>query len=409
METFRSVEDTGNRRSACNRCRHHKLRCERDLESSQCRRCLKANTECVIGAALKSGRPLQLYGAQQYHQHIPRDDSPSVDVVTNHQQALPEFPTPPATNLDKGFEPDFVLQDTMLDIQFLRSPSGFTGVDPLWTDHFEQTTALTSLIPPFVEASMKSKSPRNPFTTTLNKHGEHMKRIGELQTEILIDLETVRGCTTACNCSSVQMDQSSDQRYNFLIGRMLDHATALIEILECFEPVSQSSRSCTEDGGFRNLHVSRERLSCDAPTMFSLVSCYVCLVRIFRTIFSCIHDSMSFLLGSPQPPCQLFPGMNLGGFKLETRVDLQIQILVQVSEDVLSRVEARFGISANEKENEASIFDQRKVSQVLRMMLDEEASEKPPLNDNRGDCAPLVEILASIKRAIQINTVRSKD
>src|SRR4051794_9470488 len=114
MHAFRPFDDTGNRRSACDRCRSHKLRCERFGETSQCRRCLKASAECVTGAALKSGRPAQLY-LQNQQKTNEQGDRPPENMYFSIQQMLPAFPTPPPTTLDGIPENQTLLQDTMVD------------------------------------------------------------------------------------------------------------------------------------------------------------------------------------------------------------------------------------------------------------------------------------------------------
>jgi hypothetical protein len=116
---------------------------------------------------------------------------------------------------------------------------------------------------------------------------------------------------------------------------------------------------------------------------------------------------MPFLLASKQPVPQLFPGMNLGGFKLEARLGLQIQILVQVSEDMLAKIEAKFGIAEDTAIANGSIFEYGKAAKMLRMMLEEEASEQPQLDERRDDCESLGNILASLKRIIQMEGVNN--
>jgi hypothetical protein len=189
---------------------------------------------------------------------------------------------------------------------------------------------------------------------------------------------------------------------------MLDNSTILLDILNCFQPASQGSIHIS--GGDRsNPTQLDDKPCCSVPMMFSLVSCYVCLVRIYRTIFSSIYDSLPFLLGSPGAKFQLFPGMDLGGFRLATRIDLQIQILLQVSEDMLARIEAKFGIADTKSSGGDSIFDPEKIAKALGPMLEEEANEQPLLQKQRGNCAPLKQILAGIKQAIDLKSDESRE
>ena len=46
-----------NRRSACDRCREHKLRCPRNSGNGPCERCVRARATCVTGKSAPMGRP----------------------------------------------------------------------------------------------------------------------------------------------------------------------------------------------------------------------------------------------------------------------------------------------------------------------------------------------------------------
>lgn len=409
MQAFRSFDDTGNRRSACDRCRSHKLRCERFAKGGQCRRCSKANTECVTSAALKSGRPAHLYAPSEQRPseqvYYPSEDT---YMQPGAQQALPTFPTPPPTTREELLDNQALLQDSMIDMHLFRSPSAFHTFDTTWTDIFELGPSSNNESQP-MSRHVAEQQANTPDSLPLDKNVELMRRLGELQTKILIDLEAVKSSGTADKCPhSTSPGSESHQTYNYLIGNMLDNSTALLDILDCFQPVTKTSIQLSNENGCGTTNRD-DRARCNAPMMFTLVSCYVCLVRIYRTVFSCIYDSIPFLFGSPVAKFQLFPGMNLGGFRLEPRLDLQIQILVQVSEDMLARIEARFGISNTKSSCGDSIFDPVKISNALQSMLEEEANEQPPLQEQRGECAPLRQILAGIKHAIDIRSDDIRD
>ena len=352
----------------------------------------------MTSAALKSGRPAHLYPSneqslsEQVFLH-------SETLQLGAQQALPTFPTPPATTREEILDYQALLQDSMIDMHLFRSPSAFHTFDSTWTD-------ILGLGP---SSNNEAQSPNRhvtqhqantPDSLPMDKSMELMRRIGEFQTKILIDLEAVKSCGTAEKCpQSTSPGSEGHQRYNYLIGNMLDNSTALIEILDSFQPVSKASAQPSNGNGFEDAAMD-DRARCNVPIMFTLVSCYVCLVRIYRTIFSSIYDSLAFLFGSSAVKFQLFPGMNLGGFRLEPRLDLQIQILIQVSEDMLARIEAKFGISNMNSKSGDSIFDPVKISNAIQSMMEEEADEQPPLHELRGECAPLRQILAALRGAI---------
>ena len=271
--------------------------------------------------------------------------------------ALPTFPTPPDTTLDFGT----TLNHGDSNMQFLGIPHNFDEFDNMWTNSFDQEFArpMSGLLPTTSRNTIQTGI-ATPLTPPSNARNAPWTVLGELQKEVLEDLQTTKACTTVDKCSSTTLPDG--RNHNFLIGRMLDHATALLEILE----------SAGTQGHF--------------PLMLSIVSSYVCIIRTFRTILSSIQDSMPVLMDL-QPPPQLFPGMNLGGFRLEGRVDLQVQILAQVSEDIISKI--------------ATVFAKSSMAEVVSKMLMEEASEQPPLDDPRGHCAPLRDILESLKRVCE--------
>jgi hypothetical protein len=257
----------------------------------------------------------------------------------------------------------------------LISPINIDEFNDIWSRGFDQSH---DLIDPNL-ANFNDLTPSGP-NLKLKHQNDGLSNIGDLQASILTDLELVKSCRTADKCPQAINPESSVTGQNVLIGRMLEHSTSLLDLLN----------------GFRSVGTDRDssRLSCDTPTMFTLLSCYVCLVRIYRTIFSCILDSMPFLLGIQDPVPQLFPGMHLGGWKLAARVDLQIQILVQISEDMMAKIDSAFGLSEDSMSGKDS-----KTAWILRMMLEEEASEQPPLYERRGECGTLKELLGSLKKA----------
>jgi hypothetical protein len=252
----------------------------------------------------------------------------------------------------------------------LLSPADIDDFNEIWSHSFAAEDLATA---------ENEDMPITPPSATPN---EVLRKLADLQTSILADLETVKYCRTADKCPEAIIAATSITAQNVLVGHMLDHSTALIDILNCFQP------KCDD-------HVFE--LSCDTPIMITLVSCYVSLVRIFRTIFWCIVDSLPYLLGIQHPTPQLFPGMHLGGFKLEARVDLQVQILVKISEDMLRSIETRFGLSSDVSVAGDNNPKPGKAAQLLEMMLEEEASEQPPLYTLRGHCKPLKELLASLR------------
>ncbi|OAG37733.1 hypothetical protein AYO21_08096 [Fonsecaea monophora] len=244
-----------------------------------------------------------------------------------------------------------------------------------------------------------------PVYSHINPSGDSLERLGNLQKEILVDMDLAKTCKTAADCAQLSLPTELAYNSSFLVGRMLEHSKTLLGIMDSFDSILPASSCPSNPDHFPATQTCTGSLHCDVPTTFSLFSCYVCLIRIYRTIFSCIHDSMPVLLSLQQPLPQLFPGINLAGFSLESRLDLQVQILVQVSEDMLAKLEAKLGVSEGATAGQG-VSETTGSANMLRMMLQEEAMEEPPLHEPRGPCEPLRTILSDLKRMINVNNAK---
>ncbi|OQV03947.1 Fungal Zn2-Cys6 binuclear cluster domain-containing protein [Cladophialophora immunda] len=379
MQTFHPPNDgKGNGRSACDRCRRHKLRCERPSDSAQCRRCWKANVECVTGAALKSGRPSSR-----------RQPSDALENWPLHQTLQTPSDTP-ETDSSTGRE-----------MQLPPAPITVDGLENGWPDGLQQDIDASQTFQPLSDTYQ-------PVYSQIDPQGDCLKRLGDLQREIHVDLELVKACKTATDCAQLSLPPELAYNSSFLVGRMLEHSKTLLGILASFGSISPAPNCSTNVDYFPAVPTCPGGLHCDVPTMFSLFSCYICLIRIYRTIFSCIHDSMPVLLSLQPTLPQLFPGINLAGFTLETRLDLQVQILVQVSEDMLAKLEARLGVPEGATAGQG-ILEPTRAARMLSMMLEEEAHEQPPLYEPRGPCKSLRDILADLKRMINAENTNRRD
>lgn len=358
-------DSIGNRRSACDRCRRHKLRCEKEATGS-CRRCEKANAQCIMGPALRSGRPIQVSNS-------PSLSMPVGAVSEGHTNSslVANITTDVSMQQPLSFDAPLEVQGyvTGPETHRLLSPANIDDCNEIWSHSFD------------AEELARAANEHMPIIPPFAPPNEVLRKTADLQANILADLETVKYCRTADKCPEAIIAATSITAQNVLVGHMLDHSTALIDILNHFQP------ECDDDVF---------ELSCDTPIMITLVSCYVSLVRIYRTIFWCIVDSLPFLLGIQHPIPQLFPGMHLGGFKLEARVDLQVQILVKISEDMLKNIETRFGLSDDASVAGKTKLKPGKATQLLQTMLEEEASEQPPLYTPRGHCKPLRDLLVCL-------------
>lgn len=369
----------GNRRSACDYCRHHKLRCVRNPGEQRCRRCVKTNTECITGATLRSGRPSR-----------PRPSSPTPNPPVSksvwHPQPPQELPTPPNTDFEAfldGYSGDFTahVPNEALQQPIELGSAGFgdeiLGVQGI--QGFEPGASTANLPSAFL------------------KRCEASRKLATLQSHMHDLLELVKLCKTADKCPALSGYSPTDHVDTTMIGQMLQQSTALLDVLNCFRPFA----SCgTPD-------VLLDRPVCEVPTMTSLLSCYIGLTRIFRTIFSAIYDSMPFLGDSQQQEMDLFSVIEIGGFRLRSELPVQVLLLVEVSESLLSKIQQKFGINETKASVHGSVFDPAQAAKLLHVMLEAEESEQPRVEDMRGPCGPLNTIFADLKRTIRRGTSES--
>lgn len=333
-----------------------------------CRRCIRANETCFTGPARRAGRPQRLF----------RSQSP---VVATQPASSAVLQTPPASTNDASPADDSHLHisgDGIAGFGNASEPTPFASSEAVDGDVAHRLDQIT-------------------------RRSECMKSLGRLQSDVIHDVDLIKGCRTAPSCVSVTNPEDGFGAPNpdFMIGRLLNHSKALLEILDCFDLSRDAAPYGTKspDG----------RLFCDMPAMFSMMSCYICLIRTYRTIFACLLESLPFFRDKhhllPDPLLQILPSLDFGGFTLNDRVDLQLQILVQVSEDMLRKLEDKFGLGRGTTTGTwLPTSGPTKATGLLWMMLEQEIAEEPPLDEPRGHSKSLKEILTSIKKELRMDT-----
>jgi hypothetical protein len=329
-----------NARRACDRCKAGKSRCERSDLDKPCDRCAKARIDCVTSPSLPMGR----------RPKIPINGAPPLE----------------SNDADQSADLDMPL--------LLPTLAGYVGMDHGWSE----AQALNN---------------GQPTESQVN----YLTKLGNLQREVLLDVDMVKNCKSIEKCPEASLPLEFGYNASFPLGRMLEHSKSLLELLDSLNrpaPAVNGSHMPSANGRLAGV-------TCDAPTIFSLLSCYVCLVRIYRTNLSSIHDSMPMLLSLQNPVPQLLPGINMGGFSLESRLDLQVLFLVQTCEDMISRLEARLGVGESESGLSGKCMLEPAQVKMLAAMLEAEANEQPPLHEPRGHCKPLKHILVDLKQIVQ--------
>ncbi|EXJ62899.1 hypothetical protein A1O7_03342 [Cladophialophora yegresii CBS 114405] len=353
-------------RKTCDACHASKVKCERTSESmQQCDRCAKTGRECITTPST----------GPRYH--------------CRRLEVLP-LPTGPNTALDINIADTVAATNTPLAPA---THANHLGAESRWNGALEQDSRAAG------PSDAPTEALQNGVATHITRQN-YQAKLGELQREVLADLELVKYCKAADKCPEATLPPELGYNSSFLVGRMLAQSKTLLEILDLFGPAALAPTPSSEGAAPDGISTTNGSSRCDVPSMFSLFSCFVCLIRIYRTNFSSILDSMPMLFGLERPVPQLFPGLNLGGFSLDYHLDLQVQLLLQISNETLSKLKAKFGIADVRGLAGKSVFEPDKT-RMLVAMLGEEAREQPPLHEPRGHCAPLSEILKDLHHIIQ--------
>lgn len=267
--------------------------------------------------------------------------------------------------------------------------------------------------------NFESRSPK------IDNRKSCLQSLADLHASLLRDLDEVKLSKPAneCHCSRASVERVSENEVapDHPIGKVLRSSEKYLEILEYFSlapsprpSLQQSSFSPESPSAHEDLDLalgsdnddatplspnrstaSPSSVHCDVPMTFSLLTCYISLVRIFRTIFSCIYIS---LLPIPPPTWNalppIFPGLQLAGFGMERQLGMQVRILLQVSEDMLARIEGVLGVGAGDA-RDGGLIGKAMGKEVLRMMLQEEAGERP--EGGCGSVESLRDVMASLK------------
>lgn len=147
----------------------------------------------------------------------------------------------------------------------------------------------------------------------------------------------------------------------------------------------------------------------DLPTMLAIFTCYVSLVRVYRSILTQIDDS----LNSPNPYPFLglppiLPGLHLDGFGLEHHHSLQINVLIQVSMEFLDRIERAVAALAGTQPRDPAATTTESLNMpsgyasLLEMVVRQEAPRDLD-GEQEGGIASLRALVKKINRNLKMN------
>jgi hypothetical protein len=259
-----------------------------------------------------------------------------------------------------------------------------------------------------------------PHLEIVDLKEEVLRRLADLHSGLLTNLNLMRNvgkcpCKHTARVSLASSQRNADgktEEYNFLVGRMLNKSEEFISILQNFTPPvpshsgsglrgsgSESDPSDSDQGimnAFTSSHKrstpngsdlayfespdsitnpSRPTLRCDVPMTLSILTCYVCLIRIYRTIFSSIYTALTIAKERKMDLPPLFPGLKLGGFA--PHMNFQVQILVQISTNLLNKIDEALGLpdEHGQTKNGSGVLHQTGSAGLLQTMMKEEALE----------------------------------
>jgi hypothetical protein len=150
----------------------------------------------------------------------------------------------------------------------------------------------------------------------------------------------------------------------------------------------------------------------DTSTTLLVLSCYIRLARLYILFFADLH---CFLLPTHQPDpassCdrRLFPGLKLGSFQPFAGTGLEISMVVQVSEHMLSRLHKALGLSSGDDSDNGTQghngrawnwTSMEMITPVLMRAV--QAQEGLDAQDDKGDTASQLGLaIDGVKRLLQ--------
>lgn len=122
----------------------------------------------------------------------------------------------------------------------------------------------------------------------------------------------------------------------------------------------------------------------DLPATLIVLTCYTWLLHTYDTILSCIGASLS---GAQSNFPSIIPGLTVGGFNVEGRKDLQVEIFSQLSAKMLARIEKILDIGVASVTHlggaEDSILEATSASALLDVIYRQKDGEQGPATQVR--------------------------
>ncbi|KAI0009471.1 hypothetical protein F4779DRAFT_365768 [Xylariaceae sp. FL0662B] len=378
------------RRSACDRCRNYKLRCERaSTQGNGCERCLKTGVLCVTTTppGLDSRSIRGPHSSPRNSSNGPRVMCPSIAPSRDHQT---RESNQPQMDLDMGSPPyPSPIDLNLSNFNFNENPS-IQPISPKRNGHVRRESLTSSSFGELVEFSDSAVG----FTPTSDgnlpeNRSSPLKDLLELCASLVDDHDILKNndpCLPYTNAQSpietaVQHALSRTSKFSDILKAMVAAETAPLQQpnnndvgvpqgrsslpvannslptpYSASEPQSRQgdsdhlSRSeytmnlAYTTNSESNTTMQRRKIQ-DVTLTTTLVTTYILTMRAWRSIFSQIHR---LLLTTPQGANSrqlMLPSLQLGGIPLRNNSSLKILVLLELSSSMLQIIETCLGIN----------------------------------------------------------------
>ncbi|KAF3893680.1 Zn(2)-C6 fungal-type domain-containing protein [Trichophyton interdigitale] len=141
----------------------------------------------------------------------------------------------------------------------------------------------------------------------------------------------------------------------------------------------------------------------DTSIKLHTTSCYLRLARLFVLFFTDLHDFLLFPnLADPMldDKSRLFPGLKLGSFQPYIGIELEISIVVQVSEHILNRLCNSLGLPQRQDTGQSRLRSEMITPAMLQVV---QVQERLDAQDEKGDTfTQLPLVINSVKKMIKV-------
>ena len=321
------------------------------------------------------------------------------------------------------------------------SPDFSLQTDSMFTEPFAQENSSHSNLTDTLEA-VPLRSLREKYLHTLSALNEDLlKQVYAMNSE-----ESPNMATTLSGSTDQQQESVDSDSQNNLVGKILSNSQRFLDIMQPFlvssqtqpataplfapnpftfgshglslqaSPLTTDARTLDFEEAFTSADPLRARtlsmadfsistptrqssgdvLRPDFPTAMTFMSCFCSLNRIYRIMFSRIESALMNSNSSGAQLRAILPSVNLDGFGIEQHHELQINVLLQVSTDMLDRMESTIELLLVGREGRG-LFP----ASLFQLLMQQEALGDDP-HDGGSAAMTLKAKIRNMKRLLEV-------